>query len=327
VTRNEQEKRLLRMLNSHGNANKCGECSAVYPTWASWNLGVFLCGRCASIHRSLGRDVSQPKSLSLDSWSNLELDVLESIGNKENHKIWNNKKAPFPFDDDDKDAITLFLRDKYINGSFRTTQITEDDYNLNVGGSKRHHGSRIRVKSAFGIHISSSERKRYIDRARKLKYDYGFEDEDLSIEALVLTSGDIKEAIKLLEKEPKREEAPPPLPRRRSTAGALLDSTKTGGNSFDWLSGEQQATAQTNGAPSSAVADNQIYQYVDPNTGQIYYIDSQGQQYVDPQAEQQQQLLLQQQQQMMLMQQQQQAQQQQTDINKASVMSLYNQPT
>lgn len=32
----------------------CADCEAKQPRWASWNLGVFLCIRCAGIHRNLG---------------------------------------------------------------------------------------------------------------------------------------------------------------------------------------------------------------------------------------------------------------------------------
>lgn len=39
------------------------------PRWASWNLGIFLCIRCAGIHRNLGVHVSRVKSVNLDSWT------------------------------------------------------------------------------------------------------------------------------------------------------------------------------------------------------------------------------------------------------------------
>lgn len=38
-------------------------------------LGVFLCMRCATIHRKLGTHISKVKSLSMDSWSNEQVDV------------------------------------------------------------------------------------------------------------------------------------------------------------------------------------------------------------------------------------------------------------
>lgn len=40
-----------------------------------WQLGIFLCMRCATIHRKLGTHVSKVKSLSMDSWTNEQVDV------------------------------------------------------------------------------------------------------------------------------------------------------------------------------------------------------------------------------------------------------------
>ena len=49
-------------------------CS-IGPRWASWNLGVFVCIRCAGIHRNLGVHISRVKSVNLDTWTNEQIEV------------------------------------------------------------------------------------------------------------------------------------------------------------------------------------------------------------------------------------------------------------
>lgn len=44
--------------------------------WASWNIGVFLCIRCGGLHRKLGTHISRVKSVTLDSWTEEEVQVF-----------------------------------------------------------------------------------------------------------------------------------------------------------------------------------------------------------------------------------------------------------
>jgi len=50
-------------------------CHIAGPRWASWNLGIFLCIRCAGIHRNLGVHISKVKSVNLDSWTSEQIAV------------------------------------------------------------------------------------------------------------------------------------------------------------------------------------------------------------------------------------------------------------
>ena len=45
------------------------------PRWASRNLGIFLCIRCAGIHRNLGVHISKVKSVNLDTWTPEQISV------------------------------------------------------------------------------------------------------------------------------------------------------------------------------------------------------------------------------------------------------------
>ncbi|KAH6709924.1 putative GTPase activating protein for Arf-domain-containing protein [Verticillium dahliae] len=79
-------------------------------------LGVFLCMRCASIHRKLGTHISKVKSLSMDGWSNEQVENMKKVGNVTSNQIYNpeNKKPPVPVDADEADsAMERFIRSKY----------------------------------------------------------------------------------------------------------------------------------------------------------------------------------------------------------------------
>jgi hypothetical protein len=41
---------VVTWLDSAGN-DQCADCSQPNPEWASYNLGIFLCTRCAACHR------------------------------------------------------------------------------------------------------------------------------------------------------------------------------------------------------------------------------------------------------------------------------------
>ncbi|EGX93307.1 GTPase activating protein for Arf, putative [Cordyceps militaris CM01] len=112
------EKQLHELVHTVAGNNICADCYARNPAWASWSLGVFLCMRCATIHRKLGTHISKVKSLSMDSWSNEQVDNMRKVGNVNSNQIYNpaNKKAPVPVDSDEADsAMERFIRQKYIH--------------------------------------------------------------------------------------------------------------------------------------------------------------------------------------------------------------------
>ncbi|KAL2140271.1 hypothetical protein VTI28DRAFT_4026 [Corynascus sepedonium] len=111
------EKSLQDLLHNVPGNNFCADCQARNPGWASWSLGIFLCMRCATIHRKLGTHVSKVKSLSMDSWTNEQVDNMRKVGNVVSNKLYNpdNKKPPVPIDADEADsAMERFIRQKYV---------------------------------------------------------------------------------------------------------------------------------------------------------------------------------------------------------------------
>ncbi|KAL7806611.1 hypothetical protein V8C26DRAFT_416231 [Trichoderma gracile] len=109
---------LQELVHSVPGNDQCADCHARNPGWASWSLGVFLCMRCAAIHRKLGTHISKVKSLSMDAWTNEQVDNMRKVGNAASNKIYNpeNKKPSIPIDVDEADsAMERFIRQKYIN--------------------------------------------------------------------------------------------------------------------------------------------------------------------------------------------------------------------
>ncbi|XP_066997754.2 ARF GTPase-activating protein GIT2 isoform X3 [Anabrus simplex] len=66
----------------------CADCGALDPSWASINRGILLCDECCSIHRSLGRHISQVKSLKKGSWSPTLLQMVHTLNNSGVNSIW-----------------------------------------------------------------------------------------------------------------------------------------------------------------------------------------------------------------------------------------------
>lgn len=73
----------LRKLKEllHKSENRiCADCDAPDPRWASSNIGVFICVKCSGVHRSLGTDISKVLSVSLDEWSDEEVESMIEVG-------------------------------------------------------------------------------------------------------------------------------------------------------------------------------------------------------------------------------------------------------
>ncbi|KAH7011553.1 putative GTPase activating protein for Arf-domain-containing protein [Ilyonectria destructans] len=129
------EKLLQELVHNVPGNQLCADCHARNPAWASWSLGVFLCMRCAAIHRKLGTHISKVKSLSMDSWSNEQVDNMRKVGNMTSNNLYNpeHRRPPVPIDADEADsAMERFIRQKYMNnvvngsGKPRSPRIDDD---------------------------------------------------------------------------------------------------------------------------------------------------------------------------------------------------------
>ncbi|EIM87598.1 ArfGap-domain-containing protein [Stereum hirsutum FP-91666 SS1] len=103
----------------------CADCRTRNPRWSSFNLGIFLCVNCASIHRKMGTHISKVKSLTLDSWTKEQVEHMRQIGNIKSNQLFNPDEVrnppPTNMVDSERDSeLEKFIRDKYEYKRFQS---------------------------------------------------------------------------------------------------------------------------------------------------------------------------------------------------------------
>ncbi|XP_067862122.1 ARF GTPase-activating protein GIT2a isoform X3 [Heptranchias perlo] len=66
----------------------CADCSVPDPRWASINRGVLTCDDCCSVHRSLGRHISQVRHLTHTPWPPTLLQMVQTLVSNGANSIW-----------------------------------------------------------------------------------------------------------------------------------------------------------------------------------------------------------------------------------------------
>ncbi|XP_051888365.1 ARF GTPase-activating protein GIT2a isoform X9 [Pristis pectinata] len=66
----------------------CADCSVPDPRWASINRGVLICDDCCSVHRSLGRHISQVRHLTHTPWPPTLLQMVQTLVANGANSIW-----------------------------------------------------------------------------------------------------------------------------------------------------------------------------------------------------------------------------------------------
>ena len=127
------------ILKKEGNS-ECVDCATPNPKWASMNNGIFLCLKCAGVHRSLGMSISLIRSLQIDTWSEKQLLYLTKGGNdnfKKNLKEFNIDPATASVDIKYKskaaDYYRRFLKnevDRESDPNYVPTQLVKPELNV-----------------------------------------------------------------------------------------------------------------------------------------------------------------------------------------------------
>jgi len=120
MSQEELQKELKGLLR--GANSRCVDCNEPMPTWASVNLGVFMCLACSGVHRSLGVHISFIKSLSLDKWTRELVNNMKSGGNERGNLYFEgNLPRGYPRPQTMKDRET-FIRAKYDERRWVSTE-------------------------------------------------------------------------------------------------------------------------------------------------------------------------------------------------------------
>ncbi|PON91794.1 Arf GTPase activating protein [Trema orientale] len=136
--------------------DKCADCGAPEPDWASLNLGVLVCIECSGVHRNLGVHISKVRSLTLDVkvWEPSVISLFQSLGNTFANSVWEELLQ----------SRSAFQFDLVSTGSYKS------DKPQLAFISKPSHADSISVKEKF-IHAKYAE-KLFLRRPKDRQYPH-----------------------------------------------------------------------------------------------------------------------------------------------------------
>jgi len=146
----------------------CAECGSKQPTWASVNLGVFVCIRCSSVHRAMGTHISKVKSATLDIWKMAMVKQFEAQGGNVKVNASYEAKLPKgqkPTSSSDMYLVERFIRDKYE----RKTWYSAKKPKVRKKSKDSSSGSEIDEKDLEDSDSSSSSEVRKVKKTKKQK--------------------------------------------------------------------------------------------------------------------------------------------------------------
>ena len=110
-----RQKALMKKYLSRPENRYCADCKRPSPTWASLNLGVFVCIKCSGCHREIGVHITKIKSTELDLWPSKALTDFAKINNVIANSYWEYDLKNYDFQRirDNEIRLIEFIRDKY----------------------------------------------------------------------------------------------------------------------------------------------------------------------------------------------------------------------
>lgn len=165
----EKYQAILSALLKEDDNKYCADCDAKGPRWASWNLGVFVCIRCAGIHRNLGVHISRVKSVNLDQWTAEQIASMQAVGNAKSRSIYE-CNIPDTFRRSQTDsAMEQFIRSKYESRKWIAKEWTQPTITVSADLKEDMDANSKRKSKSGAVNLDSAFSSMKLDAQPKQK--------------------------------------------------------------------------------------------------------------------------------------------------------------
>ncbi|KAE8664568.1 ADP-ribosylation factor GTPase-activating protein AGD12 [Hibiscus syriacus] len=140
-------RRLRNLLNQSDN-RICADCSAPDPKWASTNIGVFICGKCCDVHKSLGTHVSKVMSVTLDEWTIEQIDAVSEVGGNSAANAIYEGHIPEVYSKPGPNA-SVEERNKFIKSKYEDQEFSKPSFRISSGKTSSNSSFKSIFSSKF----------------------------------------------------------------------------------------------------------------------------------------------------------------------------------